>query len=283
MTAPKKFSRGFVKVPRDLIGRVSPSALTVWAALASYANAQGGRCWPSIQTIADESKLSTATVKRSIREIVGTGRLRVEPRPKPGYPNDSNLYHLDFKDRGSPMNPSGGQSMGGEGFTHDLRTRTSKQLEAFEPEVKAPPGRTSEALSDNSKDFQPSADKLKNRDKDKRKNWAAEQFPRLKIICPQLDTGQGCSLLNSMARSYGGRNTVIEALNRLDGKMFEEGTIWGAMHSTCAEVLKGKARGLGSGRRGRGVATVDRFPSQPRGPAPVSEQFRDEPTDPSKF
>lgn len=85
--------------------------------------------------------------------------------------------------------------------------------------------------------------------KPKRSNWAGDQFPNLKTICPNIDTPAGCKMLNSLAKQYGGQSIVEEALVRLATKgPFLPSLIWGALHNTCKDVVTQRATIKPAGR-----------------------------------
>lgn len=61
----------------DLAGQ--PTAIAVYAALATWAN-RDGECWPHRQTIADQLGLSVATVRRALRVLRAAGSITTRPR-----------------------------------------------------------------------------------------------------------------------------------------------------------------------------------------------------------
>ena len=89
------------KIPHDMIGSVSPTALAVAAALAMYAD-RAGECWPTLNTLAADLKLHRNTVRRSIVALETGGFLERTQRRRvnnqgagaPGPPSTSNLYRL---------------------------------------------------------------------------------------------------------------------------------------------------------------------------------------------
>lgn len=70
--------------------RLSAGALHVFFVLWRRANGDGD-CFPSISTIASESRLSEKTAKKHMRELQDLGFLSVRQRM-----NTSNWYHIDF-------------------------------------------------------------------------------------------------------------------------------------------------------------------------------------------
>jgi DNA-binding transcriptional MocR family regulator len=66
------------------------SARQVLVAIAYRAN-QYGNCWPSINTIVDDSGLSRSTVWRALEELKEMGEIGVSPRYREG--NSSGIPH----------------------------------------------------------------------------------------------------------------------------------------------------------------------------------------------
>lgn len=62
--------------------------------LANYAD-ESGKCWPSVQTLANDTGLSTATVKRVLKKLTDRGVLSRAQRRKGGM-KTSNLYALNW-------------------------------------------------------------------------------------------------------------------------------------------------------------------------------------------
>jgi DNA-binding MarR family transcriptional regulator len=62
--------------------------------LANYAD-ESGKCWPSVQTLATNTGLSTATVKRALKKLIARGLLSREQRRK-GNLKTSSLYSLNW-------------------------------------------------------------------------------------------------------------------------------------------------------------------------------------------
>ena len=88
----------FAIVPRWVIQRATSNGLKVYAYLSDRANPdKGNTCWPSIETIANDTRLSESTVKRHIKELIELGALRREAR-QDGYIKTSNLYTVEFSE-----------------------------------------------------------------------------------------------------------------------------------------------------------------------------------------
>jgi hypothetical protein len=66
-------------------------------------------------------------------------------------------------------------------------------------------------------------------------------------------------MLKGLAKRHD-RSCVLEAVNRLNGRKFDASAMWAVMTKACADVVRDRANALGS---------------TGRGPAQVSEQFRD--------
>ena len=67
--------------------------LVVYLYLANRAN-RSGECWPAIPTIAQELKLSQATVRRAIRDLEREDLLKTVQRYRPNGGKSSLLYSL---------------------------------------------------------------------------------------------------------------------------------------------------------------------------------------------
>lgn len=63
--------------------------------MANYADANG-RCWPSVQTLTDDTGMSRRSVQRAIKELVKRGFVKVETRTYRGR-TISNVYVLKTK------------------------------------------------------------------------------------------------------------------------------------------------------------------------------------------
>ena len=68
-------------------------AICVYLYLANRAN-RSGECWPAIPTIAQELKLSQATVRRAIRDLEREDLLKTVQRYRPNGGKSSLLYSL---------------------------------------------------------------------------------------------------------------------------------------------------------------------------------------------
>jgi DNA-binding GntR family transcriptional regulator len=68
-------------------------ARLVYMYLRDRAN-RDGASWPSIKTIAKDTKLSRSTVKRALRDLEREGYLVRDSRYRPNGSNTSNLYTI---------------------------------------------------------------------------------------------------------------------------------------------------------------------------------------------
>ena len=68
-------------------------AIAVYLYLRGRANKEGV-CWPAIQTIARELKMSESTVRRGVRDLQKAGFLTVEERFRWNKADSSNRYIL---------------------------------------------------------------------------------------------------------------------------------------------------------------------------------------------
>ena len=89
--------------------------LLVLLAIADHAHDDGGGAYPSIDTLAFKSRLSTRQVKRVLHELVESGELVIEPNAGP---RGANLYTVTFE-RGedklsSLTGPTGEDEEGGD-------------------------------------------------------------------------------------------------------------------------------------------------------------------------
>ena len=89
-------------------------AICVYLYLANRAN-RSGECWPAIPTIAQELKLSQATVRRAIRDLEREGLLETAQRYRPNGGKSSLLYGLDCKKH--PLPPRGKSTPSATGGT----------------------------------------------------------------------------------------------------------------------------------------------------------------------
>jgi DNA-binding GntR family transcriptional regulator len=68
-------------------------ARSVYMYLRDHADKEG-RCWPGIQTIAAELRLSRSTVKRALSELCREGLIVKAPRWRENGSYTSNLYQI---------------------------------------------------------------------------------------------------------------------------------------------------------------------------------------------
>lgn len=68
-------------------------AVAVYGYLIDRAN-KDGECWPAIPTIAEEIKLSEATVRRAIKDLKKAGVIETEQRYRSKGGKSSLLYRL---------------------------------------------------------------------------------------------------------------------------------------------------------------------------------------------
>jgi len=283
-------------VPDDLIGFVSPAALVVWCALARFSN-KGGVCWPSIDTLAKRCRFTTRHVRRMMDELVKHGRLQVQHRD-----NETNVYRLLFVAMPDRHVPDDAETIADTGVTEggtsksvggEARVTPSADADVTqtitmerEPTNDIPIGNTASPSAVSSlKDFQeplpkasPKVDQVQTPatatpepekpkvdpkpEKPKKRNWAGEQFPKLKIMCPNIDARAGCIMLNKLAGDYGGQALVDEALIRLDGKgPYTPVYVWGVFKSQLDTIVTERA-GL---RTGRAEPTAGNSRRQPSG------------------
>lgn len=73
----------------------SPTRKAVLVALANQAD-QDGKCWPSIEYIADRTEISERTVIRCLEDLCGMGFVRKQIRAGDGGGRKSNLYTFQF-------------------------------------------------------------------------------------------------------------------------------------------------------------------------------------------
>jgi hypothetical protein len=80
MRDEKKFSPPFIKVPAVVVDttQLDVGHRAVYLAIKAHQNAKTGRCDPSNRTIAKESGLSLATVKRRKAELIKKGILNIQ-------------------------------------------------------------------------------------------------------------------------------------------------------------------------------------------------------------
>jgi hypothetical protein len=71
---------------------ITASAVRVYCCLRRYADNRTGECWPSRRTLAMRSRVSVATLDRSLRELVEQGAIRQTRRKNNAGDWTSNLY-----------------------------------------------------------------------------------------------------------------------------------------------------------------------------------------------
>lgn len=74
---------------------VSPSAVLVYKILLEYANRNTWSCFPSINTLAKDSKLSKRTVIRQLKVLETKGLILKIPRKRENNGNTSNMYFFN--------------------------------------------------------------------------------------------------------------------------------------------------------------------------------------------
>ena len=73
---------------------ISHRALSVYSYLADRAN-KNNECWPSINTIAKDTKLSYSTVRRAIKDLEQLDLITTKHRHRYYGENSTLLYHLN--------------------------------------------------------------------------------------------------------------------------------------------------------------------------------------------
>jgi len=68
------------------------SELLVLLLIANHANDETQECWPSIETLAREARMTTRSVQRIVRRLEESGELQVELNAAPQ--GRSNLYRV---------------------------------------------------------------------------------------------------------------------------------------------------------------------------------------------
>jgi DNA-binding transcriptional MocR family regulator len=89
----------FTMIPLEMLedSRLQPLDIVVYAALDSFADSAGS-AWPSLRAIAERGKVSSATVKRSIRRLQSVGYVLKEQRRAVGKKEfDTTFYTLSFR------------------------------------------------------------------------------------------------------------------------------------------------------------------------------------------
>lgn len=90
-------TKRYALIPAEVITRLSPPHLKVWAALASFAD-DSGICFPSLQRLADEASYSLDWVQRVLKELVALGEVELRPRGRFYLPARDNLSNADESD-----------------------------------------------------------------------------------------------------------------------------------------------------------------------------------------
>lgn len=75
----------FIIVNKSIIeekdnGITKPSEISVFNALCMHADNDTGRSWPSLETIAEEGRVSERTARNAIKTLEECGYIRVVPR-----------------------------------------------------------------------------------------------------------------------------------------------------------------------------------------------------------
>jgi hypothetical protein len=88
----------FFGIPNDIIDKhgrtIGAIGVGVYAALARFADAKTGECWPAIARLERVLRLARSTVKYYLRKLEEAGLIEIEERwAEPG-DRDSNLYTL---------------------------------------------------------------------------------------------------------------------------------------------------------------------------------------------
>lgn len=72
--------------------------VAVYTYLHDRAN-KNGKCWPSVNTIAGDIKLSPATVRRAIKDLKKSGLIETEQRYREGGGRSTLLFKLNMCDK----------------------------------------------------------------------------------------------------------------------------------------------------------------------------------------
>lgn len=127
----------FVMVPGWLLDTgVSANAVKLYVTLGTYANGQGGTCFPLRQTLADRMGSSLSTVKRAIGELTACGALTVTGRISDAGDQTSNLYTLAFTAPFTSPDISPGQDGVGSRVTRPRFTGEPTGRVTREPRIK---------------------------------------------------------------------------------------------------------------------------------------------------
>ena len=89
----------------DSDDRLTVYARSVLMALSSRAN-ENGECWPSLDTIAQDAKVSVSTVKRVIPQLIEFGYIAKEKRTLKGWDTTTKYRMLFDKTGAARENPS---------------------------------------------------------------------------------------------------------------------------------------------------------------------------------
>ena len=105
---------------------LSKNELLVYIALLGRAD-QAGYAFPSIATIAKESRISARTVQATLANLIARGLITKQVRPRDKARHNSNLYHIKVFDRAKPTNMIGSAR---EGRTHRVQASLGEGAEA---------------------------------------------------------------------------------------------------------------------------------------------------------
>lgn len=97
----------FAIVPTWVIGGVSPLALKVYCALATFADGNG-TCFPSRAKIGERAGVSPATVKRMVSELKKFGAIERTPRFVDGRQTSNDYLVIQVDPAGVPRETEGG-------------------------------------------------------------------------------------------------------------------------------------------------------------------------------
>lgn len=116
---------------------ITPGAFIVAFEIGQHFNAKhGGAAWPSLKTIAANTRVDKATVVRAVRQLCERGHLDVEPG-KPGRGGHSNRYRMASGEKTKVHQRT--FSMGSKGaFSRNQRCASAPEL-SIEPSMSGPP------------------------------------------------------------------------------------------------------------------------------------------------
>lgn len=83
----------FAIFPKHLQGKLSHGATVLYLALFFYAD-QDGVCWPGVERLARDVRVSPRSVQRWLKELVNADALSIAPRRTANGDADTNQYHL---------------------------------------------------------------------------------------------------------------------------------------------------------------------------------------------